>query len=258
MRFLFFALLLMGLFACDSAKKEVPEEKEVLFTEYTLLPFTIYETNGECASDTARNCTVVNVEYPLVSDSIRASAAEFINKELGQQAANNIQFDTIPYKSVRPLVADFLESYKELQQDFPKAFGWRLNITGVVLRNDPEYLVVKMTSESFTGGAHGNRQVQYTNFNSATGEKLRLNDFIDESGMTELNTRALDAFRTSKGLNPEDDPSEKGYSFPSAQYFNPENFGYVNDSLIFYFNPYEIAPYSDGITEFKVNIGDLQ
>lgn len=254
----FFAILLsLSIFACESAKKEIPGEKEVVFTEYSSLPFTIYETNGECATDTSRNCTMVNVEYPLVSDSIRATAAENINKELARQAANNLQFDTIPYPSVRNLVADFMQSYRELQEDFPEAFGWRLNITGQILRNDPIYVVVIMNSESYTGGAHGSRHVQYTNFSALTGDVLELEDIVKESEWEELNRRALTSFKTSKGLGPDDNPGESGYAFPSEKYFNPDNFAFVNDSLIFYFNPYEIAPYSDGVTRYSVSIQGL-
>ena len=244
---LFICLAGTMLSACDPSTRETETTVEgVLFQGYEVTPYSLYKTAGDCSSDTSRTCTRVNVEYPVFADSSFLDAAERINADLAFQAANNNGLDSLPYTSIDAMADDFLSDYAELQADFPEAFGWQLNINGEVLRNDGQYVVVKMESSSYTGGAHGNVSTQFSNYYAVTGNKISL-----------LNNLALESFKKERGLLAGEDPAAIGFTFENNRYFNPDNFALLDNEIVFYFNHYEIAPYSEGPTEIRVPLAAM-
>ena len=46
--------------------------------------------------------------------------------------------------------------------------------------------------------------------------------------------------------------AEAGFTFPNGAFTLPRQWGATENGLIFYFNSYEIAPYSEGPTEFAL------
>lgn len=258
MRLVSILSVVLLLAACDATTTEQEKPAEAVFEKFDTTPFSLYETTGNCDSDTSRTCTRVNVEYPILSDSLRAEAAAKINKTLANQAANNLTNDSVPYASVESMASEFIQTYEEVVSDFPESFGWEININGDVMRNDANYVVIKMESYSYAGGAHGNSSVKYTTFSSESGDVLTLDELLADGYTNTLNQLALNAFRESRDLPPDADPETAGYTFENNRYFNPENFAFLDNQLIFYFNHYQIAPYSAGPTQLYIPLDQLK
>jgi hypothetical protein len=244
--------------ACDPSTRESETVVEgMAFEGYEVTPFSLYKTTGECDSDSSRTCTSVNIEFPVFADSLFAEAATRINSDVTYQAANYSNTDSTSFDTIEAMANDFIEEYTDLQKDFPEAFGWQLNINGEVLRNDGLYVVVKMESNSYTGGAHGNTNTQFSNYYAVSGNKITLDDIFEPGYKSRLNNLALDAFRKQRGMLAGEDPAAMGFTFEDNRYYNPDNFALMEEEIIFYFNHYQIAPYSEGPTEIRVPLASI-
>jgi hypothetical protein len=107
----------------------------------------------------------------------------------------------------------------------------------------------------YTGGAHGNQQIITKNFNLLTKQEVQLKHlFKNDTYLTFLSEKAIAKFIA-------DNISQESWikDGASAKYDNFENFTYSNDgkSVIFHFDPYQIAPYSAGILTLDVSKSEL-
>jgi hypothetical protein len=107
----------------------------------------------------------------------------------------------------------------------------------------------------YTGGAHGNQQINTKNFNLKTKKEILLKDlFKNDSYLAFISQKAIQKLLL-------DDISDKNWinEGASPKYSNFENFTYNanNNGLIFHFSPYQVAPYSEGIVTFELPINSL-
>ena len=101
--------------------------------------------------------------------------------------------------------------------------------------------------EYFGGGAHPTTNVIVKRFNTVTGQPVELWDvFVDSCSapLESLLTRRLMEQQKVRSL---DDLHEMGY-LDMVDMFVPKNFWMYDDSVTFFFNQYEIAPYALGQT----------
>ena len=259
-----FAFTLLGaiiFFGCEVDRSPTETPQSMGYPPYALEMQQISRQAGECDTDTARTCTTVEMLYQTVSDTVRIDAADRINTSIKEAIAGVIGYDSskaIP--SAEVLADQFIEDYNVLAEDFPDAFGWEMNLSGEVLRNDSAFVVVRIQVESYTGGAHGSHNLQFLNFNPLSGEKYTLDDLFRAGYEEELNKLALNAFRDVRNLAADADPAMEGFNFYNDRYFNPDNFAVLDYSILFYFNHYEVAPYSAGPTTIEIPLdllGDL-
>jgi len=127
-----------------------------------------------------------------------------------------------------------------------------------VIYNANSILSFQSEFDHFTGGAHGNSGMYFTNFNSLDGKKLNLSDLLVASYGAELDNIAEKKFRREKELGTEANLEEAGFWFKQGKFSLTENFGIKNDGLVFYFNSYEIAPYAMGPTEIKIPYAEIR
>ena len=103
----------------------------------------------------------------------------------------------------------------------------------------------------YEGGAHGVSQLLVLNFDDKTGRCLTVADLFDDKGQQELPGKLLKALLAKTGEDDLESLRQRGYLY-SMDMFVPENFIVDDDEVTFVFNPYEIAPYSEGIIELRV------
>lgn len=97
----------------------------------------------------------------------------------------------------------------------------------------------------YSGGAHGNYGYGAANFDTAAGTEITLDDLLTDEGKLTINARLgqeLDALYTE--ITP-------GYML--ADYLLDDyTFSLEPDGVTFWFNPYEIASYADGVLSAKL------
>jgi hypothetical protein len=105
-------------------------------------------------------------------------------------------------------------------------------------------MVIERTRETYTGGAHGMLTKRYFVIDLEAQKLLRIDDFIDDYQGDRVRDLIYDELRRYSGLG-RNQPLSSGIYL----YDDPEltfNFFITTEGLGLHWNPYEIAPYSQG------------
>lgn len=109
---------------------------------------------------------------------------------------------------------------------------------------------------AYTGGAHGNGYNNYFQFDKSTGRTLKLANFFTD--INALNKIAEPHFRKLFELTAEESLNDYGFWFENDQFSVYENFTFNGGAVLFYYNSYDIAPYSGGPTELFVPLEEIK
>jgi Protein of unknown function (DUF3298)/Deacetylase PdaC len=220
--------------------------------------FKKYEKKfGNCDSVKA-GCATVLLEYPEIKHAFNDAIKDSLTKFIQDMLLDNY-FHEQRTKSLDEMTKLYFEDYKNTQTDFIEYnLPWEINNT--ISINYNAQCIVSFQSEfyHFTGGAHGMTGVYFANFNSQNGKRLMLSDLLISGFEKQLDNIAEKIFRKVRELKPEDKLEEAGFWFEGNRFALNENFGIKNDGLIFYFNSYEIAPYSMGPTEILIPYAEIR
>jgi peptidoglycan-N-acetylglucosamine deacetylase len=188
--------------------------------------------DGKCLLTTEARVTV---DYPL---------------ELGQ---NEVVASTID-----PFIQSARDNFFQIIGDtfIPATGPYELDITYEEVKHSDTLVSLVFTVYEFTGGAHGNTITQTYLFDLQNGTTLTLDDlFTDTAAALEV-------------INPlvEADISAKLGDMLDAQWLqdgtgtNPNNyqsFALDGANLIFYFPPYQVAPYAAGTQTVSIPLSQL-
>ncbi|MDR2746080.1 MAG: RsiV family protein [Treponema sp.] len=120
----------------------------------------------------------------------------------------------------------------------------------------PRLLVISRDRAFYKGGAHPNSDRTYFVFDREAARQIRLSDIIRKESEPALKQVVNRELRAGKNLGPGD--SLKNGSFFVDEAELPEDFFLSPQGLGFHWNPYEIAPYSEGHVETLVSSGDIR
>ncbi|MBE6302970.1 MAG: DUF3298 and DUF4163 domain-containing protein [Bacteroidales bacterium] len=124
-------------------------------------------------------------------------------------------------------------------------FSYIINTTIEYGRKDVINYIIN--NECYTGGANPNSACIIINFDAETGDEIKLNDIFKENYEEYLSGRLTDALAAKIGAGSRKEIKEKGY-LTFNDIYPTENFIMKKDSILFYYNLYEIAPRSAGTT----------
>lgn len=103
--------------------------------------------------------------------------------------------------------------------------------------------VFMLDTYEFTGGAHGIGRVEYFVLN-ATGKRIPTSAWFKQESIPALTAVLTDGFRKQKNIPPDAPLGQNGFlveAIPPSETFRP-----TQDGMEFFYNSYEIAPYSEG------------
>lgn len=216
------------LFLCLSLFFSCAETTIIKFSETN----SLYEDNA-----------VVEINIPKAEGNTETSKK--INSVIENHIANMLVFLEEPSDTLQ--LSNAIKSFDLEYKSFKEGFGegnmvWDASFDGEVTYQSPEIISVAIYSYLNSGGAHGNSNVTFFNFNSA-GDLLGFDDlFQNKKDLTAL---------VKTHFEKEIDGSEINY-FSDEEFHLPANIGFNDEGVIFFYNVYEIASYADGITEFTV------
>ncbi len=227
MKRFFLSLILLSVFSCI-------EETKLSFIETN----DIFEDNA-----------VVEINIPKAEGN--SNLANTINYKIKNHIANMLNFseDDADSITLNDAINKFDAEYKLFKNDFEEsALVWEAIFDGEVTYQSSEIISIAINSYLNTGGAHGNMNITFLNFNPKTGDILTFDDLF--TNKEEL-TKAIKPF-----FDKETKASNISYLF-GEEFHLPENIGFNDEGVIFFYNIYEIASYADGITEFTVPFEDI-
>lgn len=255
-------IIISSVTACQfSTKKKEPVreiEPEAIpqYVEYQVKK--IEERSGPCATDeTSKQCVEFNIEYPIITGKVPENVQAKINQDIQNDIFSFIMMGDTPAESFETVMKDLSSSYDSLIAEFADyQSGWLIEVNGDILYQDKKFISIATTIFTYTGGAHPNGQQIYRSYNLATGEPITLDQVMINGYEESLNESAEIEFRMLKKIPPSRSLSEEGYWFEDEEFRLNNNFVIINKSLIFYFNAYEIGPYSLGPTELELKLTD--
>lgn len=225
----FLFILVFIVFSCSETNKTA-----VTFSEINVL----HDDNA-----------VIELNIPKADGNSKQSLA--INKIVENHIANSLVFleDSSDTLQLDYAISNFDSEYKSFKEGFGEnAMVWDASFDGEVTYHSPEVISIALNSYINSGGAHGNMNVTFLNFD-ALGNILKLSDVF-----TDLNT-------LTKIVQPYFEKETGGSSidyFWGEPFHLPENIGLNDEGVIFFYNVYEIASYADGITEFTIPFSDIE
>lgn len=204
---------------------------------------TFSETNF-----TKNENAVIEINIPKAEGTIEVSEA--INAAIENFIVSTISFseDYLINVSLNEAMMKFDSVYIEFKDDFEEdSLVWEAFIDGEVTYQSSEITCIAINSYLNTGGAHGNTNISFLNFNSQTGKLLQNDDIIKNKDFLKLAEKYFN-IELQEMLN------ENGFDdyFFGDGFHLPENIGFSDEGVILLYNVYEIAPYSEGITEFTI------
>lgn len=219
----FLVLLSIILFSCVEDKKVVFNEINLTTTENKIVEINIPEATGDKTIAQSINKSVLNV----VNSNLRIGDLE--------------ESESLTTKE---LINLFNEEYESFKTDFPEsAIEWDSQIDGQVMYHSASVISIVITSYQNTGGAHGQLNITFLNFDVETGKALKNAElFADMPGFKQL----------AKEYFNEEIADKKDMYFEPDNFTLPANIGFDDDGLFLIYNSYEIAPYSTGLTEIHI------
>jgi len=179
------------------------------------------------------------LKLPVLQGMKNTKLQETINSTLENKA---IDFKNSLAKDGK----EYIEDAKKY--DFPLR-PYQADVSYEIGYNKNNIVSFPVTYWEYTGGAHGNYKTTAYNIDLKTGHELSLED-IFKAG---TNYKNIISQEIKKHMEIEKDQLFEE-SITNFKTFSDDQKFYLDsdNNLVFYFDPYEIAPYSSGTIEFKI------
>jgi hypothetical protein len=211
---------------------------------------------------------ISNIKYPIEGDSSRSFSYEasvpvfedgnqqlidsintFISQTFFEHKNNITDLKKLVKSESDSFYQDYLRDFSDFNEaDFPLTYNYNYEFT--VAFHNAKYVTIQNENYAYTGGAHGNYSTLYHVFNAKNGKLLSVNDLVNDT--IKLQEIAKQQFYKLKNIDERKPINDQGYWFEKNNFSLNSNFGLLNDTLIFTYNPYEITGYAEGQTELKI------
>ncbi|WP_194767009.1 DUF3298 and DUF4163 domain-containing protein [Tamlana sp. I1] len=198
----------------------------------------------------SQNDDIVQINIPIAEGNNTISNK--INSGIEHNIIASIQIgesDNIESKTITESINAFVKEYETLQQEFPESPQvWEAQIDGEILYQSNDIISVSITSYTNTGGAHGILKISFLNFNAKNGNLIPNKALFKD----------LNAFKKLAEPYYIAAIEDKEILINKDQFNLPANIAYTEEGIVFLYNTYEIAAYSQGVIEFKVPFNEAQ
>ena len=243
-RFIICTILLGLIISCDQRK---PSQQAAI---PDIIMNNVLVSYNDCLPDSI-NCTYVHILYPEFSDSTKAGINEIISNKIKTIASDYFREDVI-HDTFEYIAQSFIEDYKTFKTDFPDyQFGWYVVLASEITFESDQLFSFRIDSESFTGGAHPNSSTEFFVIEKRSGKELSTTDIISDT--SQFKEMLEEEFRKEKGMNQEQSFADRGFYINDGDFLLNDNIGLTDTSVLVHFNPYEIAPYSEGATTLEIS-----
>lgn len=232
----FFGILgiILLLSACQD-EKETPE-KPLRFDQETIV-----KKAGENCDTADYDCAVISLEIlkakgpeeiaSRINNSLEAHVIKLISSEENPQA-----------KDLKELTNTFISDYQKAAESFSEEPPWEAYVNQSIYLQDHKMISIGITTEIFSGGAHGYKNLTFLNFDPSSGKTYSWRNIFKP----EFKDLVEEKFRGKQGIPPEDNINSTGFWFENDVFHLPVNIGFSDDKVILIYNSYEIAPYASG------------
>lgn len=204
----------------------------------------------------------INIEVKYAEGE--SKAAQLINQQLVPFLFGN---SIMPFEEAKNHFADSLstEYEKELKDfydpdnEYQDTYAYEYTQTGKVSEDAPEGIIAYTNRiEMYTGGAHGGALESYINFNEKTGKIITCDELFGNK-QDAVKKLIKEQIIKDNDCKTEEELVEKRSIFSLGDvYISDNNFLIEKDSIMFCYNPYDIAPWSEGFIFAKLSYKELE
>jgi hypothetical protein len=206
-------------------------------------------------SEEKAQCATLKVSYPKVTSSTVPATADALNRFIMAQLLEYSDDNGKAPTSLEELAQMFLQEY----QDGPTSeSSWELERTIAPTFGNEALLTLRYGENGYTGGAHPFSGQTYFIFDVHNGKQLTLKDLLAPGFEKALNVAGEKALREARDIPSNISLEDAGFSFAKDAFKVNDNVGVSPKGLVFVFNPYEVAPYAMGPTEFTISYADIR
>lgn len=248
-------VMLLSLCACDDIY--TPTEKSPVPKFDLCVDFTAAETD-EVWDEAGGSCIFAqSVCLPQVTSKGNEKAAEKINDDIKAQNILFMEGAAAIKNSALSLVDDNAhpDNDVQIQQEGSGAAACVYRNTAALTRGDVGALSICYDIYSYSGGAHGYTSRVSANYDSKTGERLSLDSIAEDAALLRqlaygymLNISAGEKYQ----LNGESIFFEADLTDELKSLVESDDWYFSQEGLVFFANPYELAPYGCGRIDFVI------
>ncbi len=119
------------------------------------------------------------------------------------------------------------------------------------------YLAYEVNTHNYRGGAHGMYDTRYLNFRMPDGHLMEIEDVFQPGYEAAVDSMLFKRLLEATHSADREELEDKAYLLDMDMYAS-RNFRLGEDSIHFFYNVYEIAPYSCGTTELALPYGSIK
>lgn len=238
-------LVLFGMLtACQQPAPQQVETGEV--ADAITYTFSAIEKNIPCKEGGQDMCLKIFIEKIDIEGGTSDNARQKIEKTLFNAISESGNSEE-PAKSPEQIAENLQTEYTRIKEEMPDyKLPWDYQSEFEVYLNRGGLFAVELTNYSFTGGAHGTGFTYFYTFDTDNGNTLLLKDLLLPKKYDELHALAESQFRLTRDIDSTEGYEEAGFWFEDDLFRLNDNYKYSEDGLEVVFNPYEIAPFSEG------------
>jgi hypothetical protein len=255
-RYFFILILLSFIFSCTDNKNNQQPISDEDNSPYLVFTYDSLNKNwGNCTNEEGQ-CITIQIKYPKITEAneelkyyleakIKLFFGEFLvmNEEVNYSELTIEQMADSAIQNYRNIIA---VTNQTLHTEPPWDYQLSVQIDTVA----QAYVTLTLTAYTFTGGAHGNHILKHFSFHHNTLAELTIYDVFTHSDS--LLIIAEEEFRNMHDMKAGVAYADAGFDFPEDKFILTDNFALYKEGVSFYYNSYEIAPYSVGPIELFI------
>ncbi|MEP4534378.1 MAG: DUF3298 domain-containing protein [Cyclobacteriaceae bacterium] len=258
---LIMVILLISVFSCDNSGTKESETKDTSATENQVTKPLAYKLETKikkespCVND---DCSKASVSFPKFSESQKGyqKLNDVIDQKVRELLAGYVM-NSSAEQSINQIMGAFVKSYTDFKKEFPESkTPWYITFDSKVSYTSDDFISLAFEVETYSGGAHNLTETIYSNISTKGKEISKLSSFFRDRQAIKVIAEEL--FRDQKNIDAEENLSSAGYLFDKDNFELTDNFGFSDKGLIFYYNSYEIAAYSEGPTRITIPFNSLK
>ncbi len=253
-----------GTWLKSDRDKPLPFEMKIDYSEgsFPLWCYTLYDNyyliNGLTGKSAPQAKIDVAVLYPK---NVSGPVGDSVKKTISNHLSEENTIIKSPERFMENLKTEFFRQYKTSTdgiEDFSNtaSFVWEKSITMNVLYNKNDILSLKYEKAVNAGSSHGILMSEFSIFDLKTGRQLTLDAFLKPGYKEKLKNLVNSGLRKMNGIKDEEKLTESGFFNDTIDISN--DYYINNDGIGFFYNVYEIAPFSAGTTDIFIPFGKFK
>ena len=241
-------VLLLSLFTWNACQKNTKPKNDVaLAPEVETQQFRKQQgTDCDSVYEDRTNCAYIDFQYPVVaagSQALKDSVAKYVNGYLIGILTGGSPEENVKAATLEEGAKVFFDTHKGFEGS--AMYGGFTASSGTdVIRRDSQYLSIAISGDTYQGGAHGSQTSLFATFDVITGHKLTWDDVVNDKAALKMLAESF--FRRERA-----DIFREGFEFDETfQFALPQNFALAESGIYCQYDPYEVAPYAMGSTNF--------